>query len=705
MKLIADRRGDGQGTMLRAKKRQHPSQNLKAGKHRIALACLASTAIFIAQNAYAQQSADTATDEEALMLQQIVVTASSVATDLRNAPASVSVINSDTFERKAVTDISEAIRTQPGVNVGFGSNGTRGVSIRGLGSSYTLILIDGKRVNAGLTTMRKYNGDLDWVPIDAIERIEVVRGPMSTLYGSDALGGVVNIITKKNSDRWRGSVTAETLLPSNALTGSKQKLSGYVSGPIIPDVLSFSAFGNVSKQKEADESLGGGVETPRGTRDFDLTGRLTWTPSADQVIDLEAGFGRERYIPYLEPGEADTPTTIERTSVSLRHVGEWDFGTSTVTGFMENAENKHTITDRLGDVLGNSITVRSYTLDGKLAMPLDYFWTDGLTIGSEFRYEELDDPENLGKANTVTGTSGSPQTDNWTAALFAENKLDIIETVHLTTGLRYDYHDMFGSHLSPRAYITWDVTPDLTFKTGWAQAFKAPDLRQLNPNWVQTSRGRGCGAVGGPCEMVGNPDLKPETSNSFEGGLFYENSAGLQAGLNYFFNEIEDKITSARVASLITAGGTKYVQQINVDRARSQGLEGNFSIPLHDTLTWTNSFTWLFESKNLETNLPLSADPEISVHTELVWQARENLSFTLSGDYYGKQVDYVTTPETLIAQNVEPYAVANISTRYSFNENVDFKAGINNIFDAQPKSESNFVENGRTFFLGVTTKF
>lgn len=673
---------------------------------RLVAACLAGTAAVSASGAWAQQATQgEATEEDVTVLQQLVVTASSVATDLRNAPASISVVSADTFQRRAVTDISEAIRTQPGVNVGFNSNGTRGISIRGLGSSYTLILIDGKRVNSGLTTMRKYNGDLDWVPVDAIERIEVVRGPMSTLYGSDALGGVVNIITKKNSDRWRGSLTTETMMPSNDLTGSKRKVSGYISGPVIADVLAFTAFGNFSKQKAADQAQGGGVETPRGTRDFDISGRLTWTPTADHVVDLEVGHGRERYIPYLAPGVVDaTPTTIVRTTASLRHVGEWDFGTSTVTGALENSENQHTITSGTS-VIGNAITARSVTLDGKLAMPLDYFWTDGLTVGGEWRYQELDDPENLGKNNTVTGTTGTPKTDTWTAAAFAENRLDFTDTVHLTTGLRYDYHDMFGSHLSPRAYVTWDATPELTLKVGWAQAFKAPDLRQLNPNWVQTSRGRGCGAVGGPCEMVGNPDLKPETSNSFEGGFFYENSAGWQGGMNYFFNEIEDKITSARTATLITSSGTKYVQQINVDRARSQGIEGNLTVPLHDTLTWTNSFTWLFESRNLTNNMPLSADPELSVHSEITWSPREDLSFTASVDYYGKQVDYTLTPETLVSQNVDPYAVANLSAKYSFNENFDFKAGVNNIFDNQPRSESNFVENGRTFFVGVTGKF
>jgi len=638
-------------------------------------------------------------------LQEIVVTASSVATDLRNAPASVSVIDRTQLEQQAIADVSEVIRTVPGVNVGFNSDGTRGISIRGLGSSYTLLLIDGKRVNAGLTTLRHYNGDLDWVPMEAIERIEVVRGPMSTLYGSDALGGVVNIITRKNTDKLTGSLTAELLQPEDKATGATRRINGYLSGPIIRDVLSFSAFGGYSKRLADDQALAGDIAAPRGTEDFDINGRLIWTPNATQTVELEAGHGRERYNPYVAPGEEPaTPTTITRTTASLRHVGEWDFGKSTVTAYMENAQNQHEVVDRTGNVLGDAITVRSYTLDGKLDIPLDWTWRQNLTVGGEIRYEELDDPENLGKSNTVTGSSGVPFTDAWTAALFVEDQIDFTDDFRMTAGLRYDYHDRFGSHFSPRTYFIYDLTDSISLKTGWAQAFKAPNLRQLDPNWVQTSRGRGCGAVGGPCEMVGNPDLKPETSNSYEAGLFYE-QGGWIGSVAYFYNEIDNKITSARVASLITGDGTKYVQQINVDKARSQGIEGGLTIPVHPDVQWTNSFTYLIESKNLETGMPLSADPEVSIHSSVTWQATEKLSLTATANYYGKQVDYVLEPETLTAQNVEPYFVADIGAKYDFNDNFSGKVGINNLFDQQPESESNFKENGRTYFFSLTSSF
>ncbi len=204
--------------------------------------CLAGAT---ASGAWAQNAEDGATDAEVTRLQTLVVTASSIATDIRSAPASVSVVDRTTLEQKAVADLSEAIRTTPGVNVGSS------------------------------TMLRAYNGDLNWVPLDAVERIEVVRGPMSTLYGSDALGGVVNIITKKGGKVWSGSVTGEILMPETAGTGATQRLNGYISGPLIPDVLSFTAFGNISKKRADDPAFSDGKEVPRGSSDIDINGRLT----------------------------------------------------------------------------------------------------------------------------------------------------------------------------------------------------------------------------------------------------------------------------------------------------------------------------------------------------------------------------------------------------------------------------------------------
>lgn len=130
----------------------------------------------------------------------MVVTASATEQNLKDAPASISVITREDLQRKPVQNLKDVLRDVPGVQLTSEGDNRKGVSIRGLDSSYTLILIDGKRVNSRNAVFRHNDFDLNWVPVDAIERIEVVRGPMSSLYGSDALGGVVNIITKNRPE-------------------------------------------------------------------------------------------------------------------------------------------------------------------------------------------------------------------------------------------------------------------------------------------------------------------------------------------------------------------------------------------------------------------------------------------------------------------------------------------------------------------------
>ncbi|MFS4517867.1 TonB-dependent receptor plug domain-containing protein, partial [Delftia tsuruhatensis] len=154
------------------------------------------------------QTADSKADTS---LSTVVVTASGTAVDIKEAPASISVITREDIERKPVTSIGELLSTIPGVTGGLSGTGAQSkIKLRGLPEKYTLILVDGKRQgnSAGINYRDDLGSqDLDWISPEMIERIEVVRGPMSSLYGSDAMGGVINIITRKIGKRWSGSTT------------------------------------------------------------------------------------------------------------------------------------------------------------------------------------------------------------------------------------------------------------------------------------------------------------------------------------------------------------------------------------------------------------------------------------------------------------------------------------------------------------------
>ncbi len=173
-------------------------------RQQLALA-VATAALGLSVNAVAEET----TNEELVELQPItVVTAAGYEQNIADAPASISVITREQLEKQSYSDVTDAVRNIPGVFVTGGGN-MQDISIRGMDDTYTLYLVDGRPISAG--RMVNTNGadggkQIGLPPISMIERIEVIRGPMSSLYGSEAMGGVINIITRRGGDEWAGSI-------------------------------------------------------------------------------------------------------------------------------------------------------------------------------------------------------------------------------------------------------------------------------------------------------------------------------------------------------------------------------------------------------------------------------------------------------------------------------------------------------------------
>ncbi|WP_179359009.1 TonB-dependent receptor plug domain-containing protein, partial [Pseudomonas aeruginosa] len=138
-------------------------------------------------------------------LEPTVVSATTTERKLRDAPASVSLIAAEDLRRRPVRDLQEALRGSESLQFNGVGMSRRGISVRGMSSEHTLVLVDGQRISTSSGAIAHSDFDLGWVPVESIERIEVVRGPMSSLYGSEALGGVVNVITRRATDTWTGS--------------------------------------------------------------------------------------------------------------------------------------------------------------------------------------------------------------------------------------------------------------------------------------------------------------------------------------------------------------------------------------------------------------------------------------------------------------------------------------------------------------------
>ncbi|WP_368982190.1 catecholate siderophore receptor CirA [Enterobacter asburiae] len=645
---------------------------------------LCASAMSLALPVIAAESGDT-----------MVVTASATEQNLKDAPASISVITQEDLQRKPVQNLKDVLREVPGVQLTSEGDNRKGVSIRGLDSSYTLILIDGKRVNSRNAVFRHNDFDLNWVPVDAIERIEVVRGPMSSLYGSDALGGVVNIITKKIGQKWTGTLSADSTIQEHRDRGDTYNGQFYTSGPLVDGLLGLKAYGSLAKREKDGQqksSTTASGETPRieGFTSRDANVEFAWTPSENH--DFTAGYGFDR-----QDRDSDSldKNRLERQNYSLSHNGRWGVGNSELKVYGEKVDNKNP---------GNSnpITSESNAVDGKYVLPLGEI-NQLLTFGGEWRHDKLKDPVNL-----TGGSSSSTSTSQY--ALFLEDEWRIFEPLALTTGIRMDDHDTYGDHWSPRAYLVYNATDTVTVKGGWATAFKAPSLLQLSPDWVT-------GSCRGACKIVGNPDLKPETSESFEFGLYYSGEEGwlegVQASVTTFQNNVDDRISISRTANAkqaqgypnyvgLNADGEPIFRYYNVNKARIRGVETELKLPLADDWKLTLNYTYN-DGRDISNggNKPLSDLPFHTANGTVDWKATQDWSFYVQGNYTGEK-------RALTSSAATPggYVIWNTGAAWQATKSVKLRAGVQNLLDKDlSRDDYSYTEDGRRYFVGVDYKF
>ena len=265
----------------------------------------------------------------------VVVTASGTAIDIKDAPASISVITREEIERQPVYDLNTLLRRIPGVTGGTSPEGEASkIKLRGLPDKYTLILVDGKRVGSSADTAYRPDlgrQDLNWISPDMIERIEVVRGPMSSLYGSDAMGGVINIITRKIPGKWNGSATANYTQPQDSDRGTAHQLGVNLAGPLSDTV--GMRLGVSQSRQNPDEKFFEKAGSMGGERNQTVSGQLTWALGKKQNLSLDASYGKQQSMDSSARDADGDPLVYSwgankliRTSVSLGYEGRWDFG-------------------------------------------------------------------------------------------------------------------------------------------------------------------------------------------------------------------------------------------------------------------------------------------------------------------------------------------------------------------------------------------
>lgn len=630
--------------------------------------------------------------QQSLNTDEIVVTATAREQQVKDAPASISVITREDLERLPYREVTDALLEIPGVTVTPGEGNSRDISIRGMAPQYTLILVDGKRLSS--RESRTNGGSISegglLPPLEAIERIEVVRGPMSSLYGSDAMGGVVNVITRAIADHWRGSARVNGTLQLGDDFGNVYDGNFYLSGPLAGDAVGIQLQGSRNRRSE-DDVIGGTPER----HDDSIAGKLGFDAGADHRFLVEGGYYRQKTISTagktvevsdtVPEGTQDTMTQ-KRWVASLSHSGKWGFAAS--ESYLQYEDAEHVEGEkRIKNTVGQSIWT----------VPLP---SNMLSVGAFYRNEDLTDlTGNRLNGSTRTGASRT----NW--ALFAENELAVVDGFKLTGGLRMDDDEQYGTHWTPRVYAVWNMTPDFTLKGGYSQGFRAPNLRQTLEDWGQTSRGG---------TIYGNPDLEAETSRTFEASLLYDGD-GFQASLSAYDTRFKDKITRVTceeaaawcIDEPLSTIGRPPTTYVNVDRARVQGIEATVDVRLTPTLRLNASGT-LTDSEQLSganAGAALNDTPKQQASASLNWKPEGGFSGYVRAIFRGEEA---VTEAQISGENVvaASYTTVDIGGSYRLTDAVTLHGGIQNLFDKRlDYADYAYVIDPARLWLGLAARF
>jgi outer membrane receptor for ferrienterochelin and colicins len=607
---------------------------------------------------------------------QVVVTASFIEQKLEDAPASITVITREELNNRPVQDLADALQGAAGVHVGGVGLARRGISIRGMSNEYTLTMIDGRRISQSAGVIGHSEADVGWIPTEGIERIEVVRGPMSSLYGSDALGGVINIITRAATDEWRASTTSRGEWREDGRGGEVVQTGLYVSGPLVQDVLGMTAYGEFRDRKPTVSAADPQLSEMEGREVATGNLALNWTPDDAQRVALSYGRGSEERERDAITGRTYYINTdlFDRQQYSLSHTGKWSWGETTVRGYGTKLEktNRRSRTTPV-----RPQTIEDETYDARTSVNIGEL--NRVTAGGEWRQEELFD--------TSMNAAGYDSVRH--RGLFAQDELRL-ERWLLVLGTRYDDHDIFGGQNSPRAYAVYHPTDNVTIKGGVGRGFKAPNLKLLSPEYSVTTTS---------FVVFGNPDLQPEINTSYELGTTYNaRHWSLQATL--FQNDVKDLIQSYCAAD---CDALRVLRYENVDEARIRGVEVGTTLAPLPQLALDFNYTFL-DAKDLGADQPLAEKPKHAMNVRLKWYATDKLNAQLRGNHHGKQTMYSSE----VRYGLPDYTLWGADLNYQLTSHLKLHLSGDNLTDenlAELSSRFNYVEVGRSYSAGFTGSF
>lgn len=604
-----------------------------------------------------------ADSSELIELEPYTVTGTLTATLLNDLPLTLSSVSVHELRQVGGISISEGLEYQPGMIIQNSSGRIKSPSIRGTRTNHTLILVDGRRMTPGF----KSRVDLNQILQGGVDRVEVLRGPVSALYGSDAIGGVVNIITRRGT--------------STDLSGEASYLRGFGkweanNGSFTAEIRSgkLGVLGSLSYRKNQSWDSGDGppedvdqVETLGGFANVD------YHFSESQVLRTAIHYSDTERIGMRPTGGGALRTAKDqRTGISVEYEQDWYNGETGVVAriYMDRYEND-TVFDlppakaaKFNLELESDIVVLDARAFHQLKTSLS------VAIGIEYRDAGYD---------VLTDVAADDSVGN--QAVFGQISWTPTESVDSVFGARIDDHEGFGSHLSPRVSVAWNFHESWRMHAGFGGGFRAPNVTEL---LLETF------ANAGKTTILPNANLEPETSESYEIGIRYDTDR-FSFNTVYFHTEVEDMIEQVTIAQ---KGKNITKEWRNLKKVEIDGIETEVSFSIHPNLELKASFTWL-DPVDKSTGYHVEGQYEtitriIAIGKIPSWGLQTNLVLNLEGSIWGAEneaaYDESFTVDIKFIKAINEQWSCNIGARNLLDEDHDtqlptrYFAGINMTF-------------------------
>ena len=669
--------------------------------------------------------------------------ASGTAKPAYQSASVTTVITAEQIKAMGATELPQVLETVPGLHVSFQQVTNDPVySMRGLRNelnNQVLILLDGTR----LTTPYKGSPMQSMeIPVEAIQQIEVIRGPGSALYGADAFAGVINIITKKakdiegteiglrggswdtqsiwglHGDKWAGWDVAASIQyahnnndedriiqqDSLSVAGSPASLA---PGEMQTKLERWNAHLNLHRKYmdigfRAYNGVDGGFRAGTG-------GALDEEGSVDSLLYLtDLRFSTEDLIDdweilthasflYTEI-DADLHIFPDGTQLLIDGNGNINPAVMTLTSFPDG-------------VLAR-VSVENQVASFEMSSIYKGFDNHLLRLNTGFRYEQVDTREkrNFGAGilngtqaivdGTLTDVTDSslvflPDSNRRIWSVTVQDEWQIHPDWHLTAGLRYDHYSDFGSTINPRFALVWEINEQLSSKLLYGRAFRAPSFLEQKQQNSQL--------------FIGNPSLDPETINTVELAFDYRPYNNLRTAINFYFYEIEDNIS-------VMATGNNIPTASNMAGQTGYGTEFEWDWKFHQQWNLKGNYAWQY-SRVKGVNRRVDGVPEHQVYVALAWQFLPQWQLQTQLNWIGNRLspvndDNISTPVVGDSRILKDYETVDITLNsQQFFGYIDFSTSVRNVFDSNGREPAvaAFPDSlpiaSRSFYLETTLHF